>query len=68
MRRPEPFNFVVKKDDFLFFGGVWFLPKFEPAVFKYATSPRVGFDFIKTSAFAQFGEGSGPAMRRPEPF
>ena len=36
---------------FSFFGGVWFLPKFEAAVFEYATNPRVGFDFYQNLSF-----------------
>ena len=44
--------------------------KFEPPVFDDFTR-RVresDLNFIKTSAFDEFGEGSGAAMRRPEPF
>ena len=55
----NPFNFVVKMTIFYFFGGVWFLPKFEPAVFEYATSPRVGFDFYQNFSFRSIRRGVG---------
>ena len=58
-RGRNPFNFVVKNDDFfIFLGGSGFCLNSNPPCSNTRRIRESDLIFIKTSTFAEFGEGS----------
>ena len=67
-RQKRRFFSSSKMTIFYFGGGFWFCLNSNPPCSNTRRVRESDLIFIKTSAFAEFVEGSGAAMRRPEPF